>query len=411
MTWSYIAGLFAALNAVSTLHAQTDEAESGAAAEKGVPVLSKVPLLAASFSFQDERPDPQTREELVQRMIEAKDSGLWEKDTNIREQATDHFFQQHGWTSEPDLFAREVLREVETVPPWDQHKRQEIFINSLGRRFDLSQSQKELLDKSIQSEGMAISRRHFKETLPIVLEVIKTRAGGKPFTPEQVAKWSKTLEPMLEEARQAVDRVTKKLSETMTPAQRERLERDLAALMKRHGDVVKAMHKWKQGKWDPTDWGLQNDPVHAGLVADIRTQEAWRLAELEGKLAKEKDLKSRINARNEDEWERYVRLFCLKYGCDDRQIKSAYGALADVKKQAASYRQSRGKDIDAVIAQIEDAADAKAREPLVAKRDKLLEPIGKLFEQLCQRLDAQVLNSEQRARFKDEAKPAAATKK
>lgn len=399
------AALLAAAVGARPAQAQEPPAEGADAVQKRSQRGLRIARMAESQG--EDRPDPQTRDELLQRMMEARDAGLWERDAGIREQATDHFFKEHGWNSEPDQFARDLLRDVETVPPWDAQRRQQIFVDRVGQRLSLSEEQRRLLDQNAQREAMAIASRHLRTTMPIALEVLKTRSEGKPFTAEQVQRWSQTIEPIMEEARQAVERVSSKLSETMSPEQRRQLEIDLKALMRRHGDVVKMVDKWKQGRWTPNDWGLQNDAAHAGIVADIQRSEAHQMALLERKIAEEKDLRAKVNPRDEGEWERFVRLYCIKHGCNDRQITQAYGILRDVEKQARTYRQARGKEIAALAARIESTEDSSARAGLRKQQEQLLAPIAALFDQMCARLDAQVLTSDQR-RAAQETAPAGA---
>ena len=198
---------------------------------------------------------------------DAQKLGDWDNQYRVIEDATDNIFQQQGWTSESDVWSRSVFRNVGRVSPWKPQERQKIFLDELQQRYKLTLDQRTALDGDIQREAMGVAMKHFKETLPVAMEILKTRAANQPFTAEQVQRWSKTIKPVMDDSMTAVERVVGKLDKTMTEEQRAALQGDLKAFRKRHQDMQKMVYKWQAGNWNPTDWVLQNDPIHAGAVA------------------------------------------------------------------------------------------------------------------------------------------------
>jgi len=332
-------------------------------------------------------------------MERTKQMGPWEEYEQVSREATDNVFQQQGWTSESDQFALEIVHDVNRIAPWNFRERQDVFMNHLQTRYDLTEHQKRNLSGDIQREAMMVAMKHFRETAPIAMEMISTRARGEPFTPEMVQRWSQKLDPVLADARASLERVAKRLGDTMSQSQRERLERDLKATLHRHDDVVKMVAEWKQGKWTPTDWGLQNDPVHAAQMAEINRRNAERNARVFIKVA-EGPLAGAATPTDESSWERYVRLFCVKYQCDKRQTDVAHAILKSSEKEARNIRAARKSELEKIATLIRSSETKDRHGELTARRDRLLAPIGAVFERMCRRLEAKVITREQRERVR-----------
>ena len=86
-------------------------------------LLSARPIVT---NADDKNPAPRGDISATQKEIEkqAKGMGPWDQHQPVIEDATDQVFEQQGWTSEPDRYARELIREVDRLPPWQQHERQ-----------------------------------------------------------------------------------------------------------------------------------------------------------------------------------------------------------------------------------------------------------------------------------------------
>src|SRR5690606_24174507 len=106
-------------------------------------------------------------------------------------------------------------------------------------RLNLSADQRQLVAEEMRRESMAIGMKHFTTMFPVVMEIAQTRLEQKPFTPEQVQKWSQNLKPVMDEALAAVQRTSQKLEKTMNEEQRRVLKADMEAVLRRHKDVEK----------------------------------------------------------------------------------------------------------------------------------------------------------------------------
>jgi hypothetical protein len=290
------------------------------------------------------------------------------------------------------------MSDVSRIPPWKPHERQKAFLDAFQVRWNLTQDQRASLDSQAQQEALMVAGRHLPDMLPVALEIVQTRAKNEPFTPEQVQRWSKAFKPLMSDSLQSVQRVTDRLKATMTPEQRALLENDINALMKRHKDFEKMVDRWEQGHWNPLDWGLQDDPIHAQAVAAYLAQEAERnrlVAQAEAK----QTLDDPVNRADESAWDEYVRLFCERFECTDRQRTKAHAILKSSKSEAYRYRNARRDRIERCEQLIEETESDKVREAREAELARLLMPIEYVFDRLKSRLHSEILTTQQRKMF------------
>lgn len=353
---------------------------------------------ASSASAQRRRDRGEGDNSTTQKEIERQAQGMgpWENHQPIIEQATDQIFEQQGWNSEPDRYARELIREVDRLPPWQQHERQTILMNSLQSRYNLSEDQKTLFDQEFQNVGMQLGMKHFARLAPVAMDVIRTRSKGEPFTPEQVQGWMQQLSPVIADAKTAMEQMGRKVGATLSDEQRKLFDQDLQALYKRHGDMEKMVEKWKQGQWTPLDWGLRNDPIHQVQVNEALRRDQDKTNRVEAQTFREKPSDAMAKATQESTWEKYVRNFCVYYNCDDRQKAQAFGILADVQKAAVNYRSAKRTDIEKAEKLAAEAETPERKQFYAKELERHLAPIAAKFEELKTRLDSQILTTAQR---------------
>jgi hypothetical protein len=367
----------------------------------GVVTFAGVFALTAGGVLAQEPPAPPTKEIEEIRRAEEDAKGLmgdWDQHYLVVDQATDNIFQQQGWTSESDQYARNLMREVGRISPWKPQERGKVFMNSLQARYTLTEDQRTTLDADIQKETMTVAMKHFKSVFPVALEIMKARSSGQPFTPEQVQRWSKAFQPVMDESIGAVDRVVGRLEKTMTEDQRKILQNDTQALHKRHQDVQKMVERWEAGQWTPTDWGLQNDPIHAGVMSQYNAAQTEKDRLVQAANAKANQSEQSI-ARDESTWEAYVRQFCEQYECTDAQRTQAGAILKSCRKEALDYLAARRDQIakNEAAGKSADVAPGE-REKAARELERLMTPIGDIFNRLKAQLVG-LLTSAQRAKF------------
>lgn len=334
---------------------------------------------------------------------ESKKLGPWEKNAPLEAQAINQFFDRNGWTGPEDQFARDLVLQVNQVPPWNQQERQDIFMNALSSRYSLSSDQQRRLNRGMQRETMRLTLNHFKEIAPIAMEAVKTRASGQPFTSEQVARWSTVMRPIAEEGREAIERVGRELARDMNAQQKDLLSRDLKAFARRHRNVTEQMVKWQNGQWKAEDWGLDRDPIQSGQGnpagggdEDKALAEA-REAALRSKAGNPQQTPGAMQPVLDNEWTRYLKDFAARHEFTAAQKVSAEGILQDLLKRAHAWREANKETITAAEARVRANRDPTRTAKLSAELEQLTSPLRQMFDELKARLDA-LLTAEQRSR-------------
>lgn len=217
-------------------------------------------------------------EAMVRQMMEAlgpRDVD-WRQHSQFASAATADFFASNSWTSEPDQFALQLSQEMNALPPWEVQERYDILTTRLADRYMLDAQQEEYLSQLLVRESNDMIGRFGPRLLPVVLEMAETRLNGEPFTPEQAQRWSATMAPVFEEVKVRFDRNLEEMSGILDEEQLAIVRRDYDAGQRRFARVTELGARWMNGEWDPSQWGLRNDPIQTGAVrarqeADGRT--------------------------------------------------------------------------------------------------------------------------------------------
>jgi len=328
-------------------------------------LLQALTVTAAAFAGAAAADKSVTRQEWLSNLQElirdAQQLGPWQQNRDLILEANRNVWRQKGWNSESDRFARQVIEKLADFPPGQIDERFNAFCDAMAERYTLDAQQRQVLYSIATRDGWASFLRHARPLLPIAREVIATRAAGKPFTAEQVARWCKTIEPMARDMRRQLDRSAAEFARSLKPEQRKRFDRDVVATRRRVDQRMAMMRQWQKGTWRPQDWGLQNDPIHAAAIRDAAKPKTPK--------AKDKPVPAQDDA---DEWTAYVTNFIIRYGLDDNQQVTAQSILEELRDRA------RGKtDHEATTA---------------------------LFEELKRRLDAIPTRAQRRA-VDDKSKP------
>ncbi|MCA9254736.1 MAG: hypothetical protein KDA33_03825 [Phycisphaerales bacterium] len=324
------------------------------------------------------------------------------------QEAHNIMFRRNGWTSESDTFALNLINEISTYGPFETEARESVFLNGVQSRFGLSEDQVDLLNGEMRRESMAFTMKHFDKLLPVAMEAVQAKSAGQPFTPEMVAKWSRQLEPIMEDALSGVDRVKQRLASTMDDSQKALLEKDMEAVRRRHNDIKTKVQQWKNGKWTPYDFGLENDPTYAGVIRDYMPPE-------DAPLANREEIVIEVTRRDQSLWAKYVADFVNKYDCDEKQRNSAMAILKDSESEAAKHMAANGEDLEYHERRAKESPSERKRAYHTKKADQLRRPIEQIFDRMCRRLESNVLNREQRRQLaadkaKEGKKPGRATK-
>jgi hypothetical protein len=303
------------------------------------------------------------------------DDAGWQQESEFINNALDDFWERNGWNSESDKFAHDVASEVAAIPPWQVMKRLNTVNRRFADRYGLSDAQASEFQGAVIGETSGVLLRNMGVITKQIQEVLRARMDDRPFTAEQVAQWMREGEPVMAELRQSADRLTRTLRPMLGPDKLEILDQDIASYQKRQKAVDKAIERWARGEWQPSDWGLQDDPLHG------------RAARKDGPpiaLGRDKDRHGPRPGRRA----RVVR--CVSY-----DPETWYACVLELKEQ---YRLDPGQEDTAESIHVELVERARA---FVANRTAVLaeippserktheayEPVRMLFDEFKSRLD------------------------
>jgi len=185
----------------------------------------------------------------------------WDEEAQRLRRAAETVWERNGWTNESDRFARDVACEVTTIPPWDIAARLNLLTTRVAERYRLNDESAMRLKGSVMREAGGFLMRNGGAIIENGREALVARARGEPYTAEQVAKWAKVLEPLLTDMRASVDRLGDEIKPSLDPEHQRLFDQDMQSVEKRTRYVDAMRTRWAEGKWQPTDWGLEADPI------------------------------------------------------------------------------------------------------------------------------------------------------
>ncbi len=307
----------------------------------------------------------------------------WDDEAQRLRQAATGLWKRNGWNDEADLFARDVACEVTAIPPWDMPTRMQLMMQRIAERYDLNPDQAAQLRESIIREDGAFFRKHGPMVMEFGTEALLTRAKGQPYTPQQVQKWAANLEPLFADVRQTVGRLGKELEPSLNPQAKQKLEADLGSIDKRAKYVDEMRVHWANGEWQPSDWGLEKDP--------IQTRTAPRSADVPAPIpppppppapttpveptATLVPIPSHWLPHDPPTWIAYLLHVERRFALDAGQKMTAESIHAELLDRATDYSKSHRPELDPV-----PAADRPTH--------SAYEPIRAMFAELQQRLEA-----------------------
>ena len=311
--------------------------------------------------------------------------GPWPEQAELIRQANRNLFERYGWASEEDRFALKLAEDVARIPPWDFMGRFDSAYNALANRYQLDAEQGAQIKPKVMWRTLRLMGRHVPTLFELSEEMVAARLERRPFTPAEVARWSQLSEPVVLDARAEFEEFCREVEPLLAAHQREILARDRAADDRRARTFLAKLGDWQQGKWEPRDWGLQDDPYHGGHSGGRQAGPDL----VQGDARQAEAPTPRYDPADENAWQRYVRDLIRRYRLDQEQETAARAILQDVETQAGVYRS----------AILREAAPA----PSADRMDRIKE---RLFEELKRRLD-QIPTEKQRRAAGEAALPVA----
>ena len=336
-----------------------------------VPVLGTVPVLGRSA-------EPNNEESVVdsfRALGEQVDGFDWDQEYPYMERALRNIWAQNGWNDEADRYAYELIREVAAIPPWQFAKRLDLFTDRLGERYGMNEHDEARLKGMILREVGGVLVRNTGVLFEQVREALGTRARGEPYTAEQIARWMKAGAPLQADARLAADRVIKQLEPMLKPEGRRILERDAMSYRKRVKRYDEMAARWARGEWQPSDWGLQDDPIQSGATrgAAVGRRPSANRPGADGQQPGKQIV--RWKAHDPATWFAYLLDFKSRFKLDPGQATAAESIHAEVLARANDYIRAHAEQLRTVP-------------PNDRPTHETYEPIRALFREMQERFDA-----------------------
>lgn len=350
----------------------------------------------------------------LQRLSQEIDSkirrlGPWE---DQHEEFTKTFRREimDGASINPDTeqYFEKLVLETNKRPPWDFSGRINTVSDLIAERYNLGENEKRNFRRLLIGQNIKLGLKYGPDVMRLTNKILDARLSGEPITSQQVAKWTKKLRPMLEQALQETMRDLRPHIKTLSPEQQEAINSDLK-VVSHHMDglLTKMKTKWERGKWEASDWGLEDDPVQMGqaskdaLAKNTQSEPRVRPSAMTGDVSRGpmrigETRGNRFLSKNgrgsslpdETKWVAYVRQFCDRYDLTKAQRASAMGILKDLQEQAAAYRTSRKEEIELLEKEMREADSTDIRRDAQAELRELMKGLDDLFEDLKERLES-----------------------
>jgi len=307
----------------------------------------------------------------------------WDEEARRLRRAAEIVWQRNGWNEESDTFARDVACEVTAIPPWDVVGRLNLLTTRITERYELGEEAASRFRTSLLGEAGRLLIRHGPVIIEKGREVLAGRVRGEPYTPQQVAEWAKFLEPVLADAQVSADRLAEEILPSLDAEHKLLLDRDRESFQKRTKYVDAMRTRWSEGKWQPTDWGLEADPIQNRAAPPVPPDPLAAAPPAEPPVIPNLPVAEpaapaplpKWVAHDPRTWYAYVLQFEIRFDLDAGQRSTAESIHGELVERAGDYSKTHREELLAVPV-AERAAHAA------------YEPICAMFFELQIRLDA-----------------------
>ncbi|MGB0715911.1 MAG: hypothetical protein ACPGXK_08535 [Phycisphaerae bacterium] len=303
----------------------------------------------------------------------------WNAEAPFVRKALTNVWDKNQWNSPGDKYALELALQVSEIPPWEPMKRIDFVANNLADRYDMtSDGAMRLKSKFIIGLGEFFGK-HGSEIVKNVREAVNGRIAGEPFTAEQISEWIERGEVFRDDADALTDSMIDEIEKLVGPGGRRNFELDISSYRRRMERVDQLTERWREGKWQPSDWGMQDDPIQKGIHPGVRVGNKVTV-DANGAV-----IPTTWIPHDPDTWIAYLVAFKRDYGLSNGQITTAESIHNEMTRRAVTFRQLR--------------RDRLGRIP-AAERSKHpdYEPILDIFAELQERLDGLLSDAQRVAR-------------
>jgi hypothetical protein len=282
----------------------------------------------------------------------------------------------------------------------------------LAKDYDLDEYQCEEMRQLLHRHVPKFLREHREELQSLWVEWTEAISGQEPPDPEYVADWASRFLPVVEEAKGMVDSMSEDMREFLDDRQQVLLDGYLAAINVGMRPLTNRLHVFKEGGFEPErDWPgyqhvrhrepeemrqLRKKMDRARNHAMMRSRSAGDRSGPSAAGASDPELVEHVETAkpkpttqpSKGDWERYVEDFIRRYQLNDEQKQKAYSFLKQQTAQRDEHLLRKAPEIERITKMFNNAGGDKKKIALAeARRQKLDQPIDRMFEKLKQKLE------------------------
>ncbi|NOT02926.1 MAG: hypothetical protein HOP29_20190 [Phycisphaerales bacterium] len=382
-----LVAVFGGVVGVSPVRAQNDE-DDASRTERG------------GDAGETADPPPMTQEVATRAMRQfdafgeqLKRLGDWNQYADDLDGLFEDIWKKNNWNSEPDQFAKRLMREVERIPPWQVTERLDRFTDLLGERYQFNMVQRTKFKTRVYAESFGLILGHSDVIAKQLREFVERESSGGPITPEMVRRWTEESEPLMQDMLTRVERLADSARSSMKPEQAKLFDQDYERFFRRMDYIHQLRNKWRHGKWEPADWGAFGGATAKSDAPGAEQQPAAPMGEvpagIDPKAPRVVEAERRMNvvrsyvAEDASSWGRWVQWFVAVYELDAGQRDAIQSILTELEARAGRFRTQHEQELVAV-------------QPADRESSEAFQPLRDMFEELKTRSMA-LLTERQRA--------------
>jgi len=280
------------------------------------------------------------------------------------------------------------------APMWNPELMMDIYVRALTRQYNLSPDQEEYTRKLLTKRVKEFLKDHETDLRTLMFEMLEFQQRRQLPPSETAKQWSEMGKPIFRDARKAILEGNKEWHEILNESQRKRHDADMEMLERQFKIMEERLDRWGKGDIQPADFTPAGS--RQGQIG-----EPW------------------TDAKPEDTWEMYVRMFSVRYGLDASQKETAQSVLRECRDRANAYREKHKAEFEEIAAKMKELRESRSKEEttkeslqaaqksleqLRDRKAELEKPISEgIFSEFKQRLE-QIPTKEQKAAFEQKEK-------
>ena len=266
----------------------------------------------------------------------------WDREHHRIERTVKREWKRNDWTSEEDLFARDLVLEIATVPPWDYVKRIQAVTSRVSGRYGLASAESMRFQASVVRGFGEFIASHSDMLLEQSSLQARARATDEPMTPEQAALWSRNNDKLIFEANRRILQTADRLRALVSPESRDILERDIDGFLRRVSHSDDGHGAWASGLWLGQEWGFGGtlDPAFTSTSETDQTRASTIIAAT--------DLQDHWNPTDPATWFAYVLNFAELHKLSASQAGAARSIYIELVGRASGHLRSHSNELGRV---------------------------------------------------------------